>query len=102
MIEELGLEATERIFKNKPTKLYENIETNGDQIHIWACLVDKKILKEIKLDISSGGIEILRKIDLNKIKFATFKDTGLQIKDLENITIFETPQKTIEKAFTLF
>lgn len=102
MKEELGPRAAKIISKSKPVKIYECVETDSDQVHIWTCRVDKNILKEIKLDISSGGIEILRKSDLDKVKFTTFADTGRQTKNLDEIIIFETPKEAIIKAFDLF
>ena len=102
MNEELGSKATETIFNSTIIKLYEKTEDDGDKIFIWTVLCNKNILKEIKLDISTGGIEILKKSDLNKAKFSTFKEKGLTIKDSDEIDIFEAPKETIEKAFILF
>jgi hypothetical protein len=102
MIEELGSKATETILNLPITKLYEKAEDDGDKVFIWTTLCDKNILKEIKLDISTGGIEILKKTDLTKTKFSTFKEKGLTIKDSDEIDIFEAPKETIEKAFALF
>lgn len=102
MIEELGHKATETIFNNKPVELYINTEYDGDQMYVWACLADRKILKEIKLDISTGGIEILRKSDLDKARFTVFKDKGLAEKNLDNVVIYEVPKAAFEKAFSLF
>lgn len=102
MTEELGEQATQTILNSKPVKLYENTEEDSDHTHVWTTLVDKNILKKIKLDISTGGIEILRKKDLEKVKFTTFTEKGLSIKDSDAIIIFETPKEAIEKAFMLY
>ena len=102
MTEELGPKATETILNSPISKLYEKTEDNGGRVFIWTALCDKNILKEIKLDISTGGIEILKRTDLDKAKFSTFKEKGLTIKDTDEIDIFEAPKEAIEKAFEMF
>ena len=102
MTEELGVEAVKTIFAAKPVILYKNTEKDGDKVYIWTCLADKNILKEIKLDISSAGIEILRKSDLPRVRFATFDQKGLTVKNADDIDIFEVPKEALEKAFAMF
>lgn len=100
--EELGEKASKTIFESNPTKIYEKVESDGDNVFVWATLCDKNILKEIKLDISTGGIEIIREKDLNNISFADFKQKGLQIKNTDEIKIFEVPIEILRKAFQTF
>ncbi len=100
--EELGEKAFKTIFDSKPIKIYEKIEDDGDNILVWATLCDKNILKEIKLDISTGGIEIIREKDLNCIGFTDFKQKGLQVKNTDEIKIFEIPVGILRKAFQTF
>jgi hypothetical protein len=100
--EELGEEAFKNIFSSNPIKIYEKLENDGDNVFVWAVLCNKKILKEIKLDISTSGIEIIKKEDLEKISFANFQQKGVQIKNLDEIKLFEVPVKVLEKAFEIF
>lgn len=101
MMEEIGQTATEMVFNAQPTKIFE--EVNADEaVYIWTALCDKNILKQIKLDISTGGIEILREDDLKRANFSTFKDKGLTVKSLDEINIFEAPREVLKKSFSLF
>ncbi len=100
--EELGKEASRTIFKSKPIKLYERTEKDGDNVYVSAVLCDKNILKEIKLDISTGGIELIRKENLKNTMFANFEQKGVKINDLNNITLFEVPVSVLERAFEIF
>lgn len=102
MTEELGPKATEIILNNQIQKLYEKIEGDGDTVFVWTALCDKNILKEIKLDISTGGIEILTEKDLPSLKFASFADKGISENNLNSLVIFETPIEAIKKAFYLY
>jgi hypothetical protein len=102
IIEELGINASETIFKSNPTKIYEKTEKDGDNIFVWTVFCDKNILKQIKLDISTGGIEIIKKHDLEKISSANFDQKGLQVKNLDEIKLFEVPIKVLERAFEIF
>lgn len=102
MKEELGKKAAKMILKSKPVKLYETMENDGDKVFVWASLLPKEILKEIKLDISTGGIEIIRKSDLKNIKEEKFSPEKCSVKNSENITLFEIPVSAIEKAFEIF
>lgn len=102
IIEELGINASETIFKSNPIKIYEKTEKDGDNIFVWTVLCDKNILKEIKLDISTGGMEIIKKQDLEKITSANFEQKGLQVKNLDEIKLFEVPIEVLEKAFEIF
>lgn len=102
MKEELGERAAEKILKSNPIIIYKKVENDGDNIYAWATLCDKNILKEIKLDISTGGIDIITKNDLEKINSANFTQKGLEIKNLEDITLFEVPVSIINKAFEIF
>ena len=102
IIEELGEKALETIFESKPVKIYERTEKDGDNVFVWAALCNKNILKEIKLDISTGGMEIIKKQDLEKISFANFEQKGLQVKNLDEIKIFEVPIDVLGKAFEIF
>ncbi|MFA5934857.1 MAG: NUDIX domain-containing protein [Candidatus Paceibacterota bacterium] len=101
-IEELGEKASKTIFESKPIKIYEKIERDDDNVFVWATLCNKNILKEIKLDISTGGIEIIRKDDLEKINFANFEQKGLEVKNLDEIKLFEVPIAVLERAFEIF
>lgn len=100
--EELGEEALKDILNSNPIKIYEKTENDGDNVFVWTVLCDKNILKEIKLDISTGGIEIIREKDLDHISFADFKQKGLQIKNTDEIKIFEVPVEILKKAFQTF
>jgi hypothetical protein len=100
--EELGSEASKTIFRSNPIKIYEKIEIDGDNVFVWATLCDKNILKEIKLDISTGGMEIIKKDDLEKITSANFEQKGLQVKSLDEIKLFEVPIEVLERAFEIF
>jgi hypothetical protein len=100
--EELGSEASKTIFRSNPIKIYEKIEKDGDNVFVWATLCDKNILKEIKLDISTGGMEIIKKDDLEKITSANFEQKGLQVKNLDEIKLFEVPIEVLERAFEIF
>ncbi len=102
MNEELGEKATKIIFESKPEKIYEKTEEDGDGVFVWTVLCDKNILKEIKLDVSTEGIEMIRKEDLEKINFANIEQKGMQIKNLDDITIFEIPVTVLRKAFEIF
>jgi len=102
MTEELGKKATEVILKSKPVEIYKKTEKDGDHVYVWSALCNKDILKELKFDISTGGIEIVRKKDLNKIISANFEQKGLEVKDLEKITLFEVPVAVLTKAFEIF
>lgn len=100
--EELGEKAFKTILNSKPIKIYEKLEDDGDNVFVWTVLCDKNILKEIKLDISTGGVEIIKEENLNNISFANFKQKGLQVKNLDEIKLFEVPIEVLEKAFEMF
>ena len=102
MTEELGPKAAEIILASDPKKLYEKTEPDNDQIHIWTAFCDKDILKDIRLDISTGGVEIVLEKDLPALKYASFADKGLAEKHLDNLVVFETPIEAIQKAFELY
>ena len=100
--EELGEKASKTIFESNPIKIYEKTEKDGDNVFVWATLCDKNILKEIRLDISTGGMEIIKKNDLEKISFADFYQKGLEVKNLDEIKLFEVPLAVLERAFEIF
>ena len=100
--EELGEKASKTIFESNPIKIYEKKEKDGDNVFVWATMCNKNILKEIKLDISTGGIEVIKKEDLEKISFANFEQKGLQVKNLDEIKLFEVPIEVLEKSFEMF
>jgi hypothetical protein len=100
--EELGGVACKEIFKSKLIKIYENTEADGDKQIIWTTILPKEVLKNIKLDISTGGIEIIRKSDLQNIKEVKFSSKKSNIKSSDDITLFETPVSAVKKAFEIF
>lgn len=103
MFEELGENASKTIFRSKPVKIYEKTEKDGDNIFIWAVLCDKNILKEIKLDISTGGIEIVDIKDLKKIKYFEFgNNKDLYSTNLDEIIITTLPLKKLTEVFNIF
>jgi len=102
MTEELGPRAAETILNGQIQKLYEKVEADNDTVFVWTTLCDKNILKEIKLDISTGGIEIITEKDLSSLKFASFADKGIKENDLNKLVVFETPIEAIRSAFNLY
>ena len=99
--EELGLEALNEIKENKLTKLYSLTEKDGDHVHVWGVLLNKDILRKIKLDISTGGIEILRRSDLSRVRYAKYNDEKQIVTDLNDIVIFEIPKDILLSGFDL-
>lgn len=102
LTEEIGAQATKTLLKHDLKKIHERTEDDGDKVHIWSTLANSQIFKEIKLDISSAGIEIITKEDLPKINFVFFSGNKETVNDLNQISIFETPKEVIEKAFKLY
>ena len=100
--EELGSVVCKEIFKSKLIKVYENTESDGDKQIIWTTLLPKEVLQDMKLDISTGGIEIIRKSDLQNIKEIKFSTQKSCIKSSDDITLFETPISAVKKAFEIF
>lgn len=100
--EELGDIVCQEIFNSKYVKIYENTENDGDRQIVWATLLPKEVLKNMKLDISTGGIEIVRKSDLQNIKEVKFSKLKSCVKSSDDITLFETPVSAIKKAFEIF
>ncbi len=100
--EELGDKAAKTILKSKPIEIYKKTEKDGYHVFVWVALCDKDILKEIKLDISTGGIEIIRKNDLDKINFINFGPKDVQVKNLDEVKLFEVPMEVLVKAFEIF
>ena len=100
--EELGDIVCKEIFKSKLIKIYENTESDGDKQIVWTTLLPKEVLKNMKLDISTGGIEIVRKSDLQNIKEVKFSNQKSCIKSSDDITLFETPVSAVRKAFEIF
>lgn len=102
MTEELGQEATDFISKCSPIKIYERTESDNDHVHIWAVYCGREILKKIKLDISTGGIELITKDQIVNLKYEIFSPINKESSNLGEIIVFETPRLVLEKTFEIF
>jgi hypothetical protein len=83
-------------------QLLDEVNEKGERYYIFTSLLPKEVLKEIQLDISTGGIEIVRKSDLEKMESCYFGKEKITIKDLDNITLWELPVSVLQKAFEIF
>ena len=102
MTEELGPVATDTIFATSPTPLFTQTEPDQDQIYLWSAFCDKSILEQIKLEVSTGGLEIVREADLPHLEYVTFGPTKVTCTDLNQIIAFELPTEALAKAFALY
>ncbi len=102
MTEELGPVAAKTILSSGMVKLVEKREEDFDVIHVWTAFCDRKIFKEIKLDISTAGIEIIKKEDVDKIDHVYISNEKQTVSDLNKIVAFEIPKDILKKAFELF
>jgi hypothetical protein len=101
MTEELGQEATEIILGSKPVKIYESEEQDGDRNIAYCTFQDKKILNKFKLEVCSGGLEIVFQKDLPKIIESQYGDNRTTT-DLNEIILFPIPKSVLAKAFELY
>lgn len=100
--EELGENVAEMISKCGKQKIYDEVNPKGERYYIFTSLLPKEIFKNMKLDISTGGIEVVRKSDLKDIRECYFSNEKIFITDLKNITLWELPTAILEKAFKIF
>ena len=100
--EELGEKIVKMILEYGKEKIFDKVNEKGERYYIFASLLPKEVFKEIKLDVSTGGIEIVRKTDLKNIKEIYFGKEKIFITDLNNITLWELPISVLEKAFQIF
>jgi ADP-ribose pyrophosphatase YjhB (NUDIX family) len=103
MTEELGKEVTDIILKSEKSIIHKITEGDGDRVIIYVCFLPVNFLSKLKLEVSTGGLEIVRKKDLNKIKyfeFGTQKD--LSSTDLNEIIITTLPIEKLKTAFEIF
>jgi ADP-ribose pyrophosphatase YjhB (NUDIX family) len=101
MAEELGEKAKQKVLASNPKKLYEKTEDDGDKIFVWTTFLSSDILKDFKLDISTGGMEIIKRSDLDNLIYKDFGGPKFSVTDLNNITITSLPKKYLEKAFEI-
>jgi len=100
--EELGEKTLEMIKQVGKEKIFEHTNDKGEKYFIFASLLPIDIFKTIQLDISTGGIEIVKKSDLENIESHYFGKEKITIKDLDNITLWELPVSVLQKAFEIF
>lgn len=100
--EELGEKVSEMILQYGKKQLLDEVNERGERYYISTSLLPKEVLKEIQLDISTGGIEVVRKSDLEKMESHYFGKEKIAIKDLDNITLWELPVSVLQKAFEIF
>ena len=102
IFEELGEKVCKKVSNSKLIKIHENIETNGNKHIVWATILHKDVLKDMQLNVSIGGIEIIKKSDLPSIREKKFSSQKTCVKNTDEIVLFETPVSAVKKAFEIF
>jgi len=103
MTEELGMEVAEMILKTERKIIYQIIEDDNDKVVIASCILPASFLGKLKLEVCTGGIEIIRKDDIKRIKYFDFgSNKNLSSTHLDEIIMTTLPIKKLEEAFEIY
>jgi len=100
--EELGSKVAKMIKKYDKKILFEKVNNKGEKYCVFCTLLPSEVFGAMQLDVSTGGIEIIRKSDIKKIKETYFGKSKKSISDLKDITLWELPVSVLKKSFEMF
>ncbi|MFA6227156.1 MAG: NUDIX domain-containing protein [Candidatus Paceibacterota bacterium] len=103
MNEELGNEVATAILKSERKIIHKITEDDGDEVTVCVCLLPADFLNKLKLEVSTGGIEIITRGDLNKVKYFRFGTLeNITSTDLNEIIITTLPIEKLKESFEIF